>query len=135
MKQQEQLERLLFVSKVRHPGDEARARTAAQEGFPRQAMEEAGIVGFTVYIGGGYCVFEFGFEGPFDEIFGRLASDRLIRDYFEQLERYVEPTPRVEPGATASQPLAADVFMWRSESGTKSRRSVPAVDVGPRTDA
>jgi hypothetical protein len=121
MKQQEELERLLFVSRVRRPGDEARARAAAQEGFPQQAMEEAGLVGFTVSIGGGYCVFEFGFEGPFNEIFGRLFADAKIRGYFDQLERYVDPTPRVEPGATASQPLAADVFMWRSESGTKSR--------------
>ena len=121
MKQQEQIERLLFVSKVRHPGDEARARTAAQQSFPQQAMEHAGLVGFTVYIGGGYCVFEFGFEGPFEAIFRRLIDDPVIRAYFEKLERYVEPTPRVEPGATASQPLAADVFMWRTESGTKSR--------------
>jgi len=121
MKQEERLERLLFVSRVRHSGDEARARAAAQEGFPREAMEDAGIVGFTVSIGGGYCVFEFGFEGRFNEIFGRLDADPKIRKYFDQLEQFVEPTPRVEPGATASQPLAADVFMWRSESGTKSR--------------
>jgi hypothetical protein len=123
MKQLEKLERLLFVSRVREPGDEARARLVAEQSFPQQAFEEAGLVGFTLYVGGGYCIFEFGFDGPFEPIFERLHADPVACKFFEELERYVEPAPRIEPGATGGAPLAADVFMWRSESGVKARES------------
>jgi hypothetical protein len=106
---------------VRHPGDEARVRLIAEQSFPRQAFEDAGLVGFTVYVGAGYCVFEFGFEGPFEPVFARLSADPAANKFFDELEHHVEPTPRIEPGATADQPLAADLFMWRSESGIKAR--------------
>jgi hypothetical protein len=121
MKQGEKLERLLFVSRLREPGDEAKVRATAEGDFPRESFEQAGLTGFTVYMGGGWCIFEFGFESPFELIFERVNADPTIREYLDRLGRYVEPSPRIEPGDTAVQPLAADVFMWRRESGAKAR--------------
>jgi hypothetical protein len=124
MKQREQLERLLFVSQLRAPGDEAGVRRTVEEGFPREAFRAAGIVGFTLYIGGGYCVFEFGFEDAFDAVFGRVAEDAEIRTYFDRIGRFVDPPPHVRPGATADQPIAADIVMWRVETGFQTREPV-----------
>jgi hypothetical protein len=112
MKQQERLERLAFVSRV-EAGDEAAVREIAEADFPRVEFQRAGLVGYTLYMGGGYCVFEFGFEGQFEPIFERLWREPAAVRYFDKLKRYVDPAPSVQPGATAGQPIAADVFLWR----------------------
>ena len=109
------------MSRLREAGNEAHVRSLAERDFPRQSFEEAGLIGFTVYMGAGWCIFEFGFEGAFERVFDRANADPKIREYLEGIGRYVDPVPRIEPGDTAALPLAADVFMWRRESGIKAR--------------
>jgi hypothetical protein len=121
MKQSEKLERLLFVSRLKEPGEETQVRAIAERDFPRDSFEGAGLAGFTVYMGAGWCIFEFGFEGAFERVFERANADPKIRDYLDRIGLHVEPVPRIAPGETAALPLAADVFMWRRESGTKAR--------------
>jgi hypothetical protein len=117
MKQNENIERLLFVSKPRNHGDEARVREVIEREFPKEAFQRAGLVGFTVYSGGGNVIFEFGFEGNFDDIFRKLCEDGTVQSFFERLGQLVDPVPRIKPGETAQVPLAADIFAWRAESG------------------
>ena len=126
MKQREKLERLLFVSRLRESGHEAMVRSIAERDFPRESFERAGLAGFTVYMGAGWCIFEFGFEGKFERIFEQANRDPRIREYLDRIGQHVDPVPRIEPGDTAALPLAADVFMWRRESGTKSREPASA---------
>jgi hypothetical protein len=125
MTQRERIERLLFVSRVKEAGDEAKARAVLERDFPREAFEQAGLVGFTAYFGGGYCVFEFGFEpsakGGFDEVFAKLDREPSFRTFLERLGAYVEPVPMIEPGRAATLPVAADIFKWRAESGVTAR--------------
>ena len=121
MSERDVTERLLFISRVRRPGDEARARETAERQFPAAAFERAGLVGFTVHVGGGYCVFEYGYEGPFTPIFERVDADAAIQAYLSDLAEHVDPAPRVHPGSTADQPVAADQFIWRKGETTKTR--------------
>jgi hypothetical protein len=135
MKQSENLERLLYVSQVKENGDEAKIREQISRDFPKDAFERAGLKGFSVYIGGGYCVFEFGFAPPFDPIFERFNADAGIRAFFDRLDSYVDPVPRLEPGNTADEPIAADQFLWRTETGTKKREPSRKRSTTPRPRA
>ena len=137
MKQAEQIERLLFISRFKAEGDEASIRKVCDEEFPRGAFEEAGLAGFTASTGGGYCVFEFGFEGEFDATFERVQRNAAIQRFLDRLAEHVEPAPRITPGRTASQPVAADMFLWRIESGIRVRESAGRSASGgqPRGDA
>lgn len=124
MARRDTTERLLFVSRLGE-GDEAEVREAVERGFPADAFAKAGVTGFTAHVGGGYCVFEFGFEGPFAPVFDRLNADKAARAYLEGLGEHVDPPPRIRPGSTAGQPIAADQFLWRLGSGVKARSPSP----------
>lgn len=114
-------ERLLFVSRLIRAGGEAELKEAVERSFPADAFERCGIVGFTSHVGGGYCVLEFGFEEGFESVFGRLAKDPDATRFLGVLAQHVEPPPRIVPGSTADQPLAADLFAWRVGRGTSTR--------------
>lgn len=114
-------ERLLFVGRLIRDGGEAELKEAVERNFPAHAFERCGIVGFTSHVGGGYCVLEFGFEEGFDSVFGRLAKDPDATKFLDVLSVHVVPPPRIVPGRTADQPLAADQFLWRAGGGTSTR--------------
>jgi hypothetical protein len=121
MKQKEAVERLLFVSEVRQPGDEAKARAVIERDLPRGALQRAGLLGFTAFFGSGYCVFEFIYERGFDRVFERLGAEPEVTMFLERLGRYVQPVPRIEPGETADEALLADVVSWYSDGTTVVR--------------
>ena len=121
MNRKDATDRLLFVSRVRRPGGENDVRLVIENTFPAKAFERAGVVGFTVHMGGGYCIVEYGFESPFAPIFERLSADAEATRFLADLGELVDPAPRIDPGGTAHQPVAADVFLWRKDTGIRTR--------------
>lgn len=135
--------RFVYVARLK-TGDEVGLRRLLEH-LPDAALDDAGFIEFTSYVGSGYCVLQFSL--PIDDFqvrYERFQNDERVREFTAQLATFLVEgdeiarvfstgDPRFHPGiasesadavSSADLPLAYAASHWpRDWPGNWRRRS------------
>lgn len=109
------MRRIAYVARVKHD-KESELRYHLDKSVPTPALKQIGIQSLDAYVGSGYCVFVFEYDGDFQEIIDRFLDSKEINEFRQKLIHVLEdfPAPGVEP-STAQMPLAGEAYHWALE--------------------
>lgn len=110
------MERLALWVRIK-PGEEEKVRYHLVHGFPARAFEHVGIREFNAFVGSGFLVMTYAYEGTFDDVFNRYDANEEIGRWLGRFSSLLEDVPAPIKGATCEQLLADDVVHWSTPTG------------------
>jgi len=111
-------EHLVHIARVK-TGSEGELRGLIESRFPETAVAAAGVSEMTIYLGSGFMLTEYAFDGAFNATFRALREHPEFKSFLDDLSRLVNDEPVPQPDHTATQNLASQAMRWDAADGVR----------------